>query len=237
MVRLDIHDRADDGAVMMERAVELARLGEQETGPPLIGSRRYGPASEPEPGRGRRLRIVALGEGTAGELVAGRADDDARIETRVGQDAAEHRGRRALPVCTGDGNPGPPAHAAPEGFRVGKNSEPSLCGLEVLGVLGLDRRGNNHPVDVSRQGSRRLVERHLDAVRREGIGDDARRGVRPADRRAILGEQAGKSRHAASADPDEIGARESDRHAHRPVPSAHSAVARIRTLTHAGCIG
>ncbi len=91
VVRFDRADRCDRWSEIMERAVKLARLSDEQTGfatPPvlvcLFGDRGApDPAADPLPGACERPVL---------ELPACRADDDRWVELRVSQGAPEHRG-------------------------------------------------------------------------------------------------------------------------------------------------
>ena len=190
VVLLDVVDESEHGPVVVERAVELTSLGDEDPGP----ARPWARAGD----RG------GANSAAASDLRAGGPDDDARVEAALNEDVAEHRRGGALAVCPGDGDPGSPRLYEPQSLGIAQDGDPSPVGLEKLRMIGLDRGRCDDQVAVIGNGVGGLPVADRKAVILEGLRHRAADVVRAAAHRPAAGQQPGKSAEAASADPDTV---------------------------------
>ena len=219
VVLLDVVDESEHRPVVVERAVELTSLGDEDPGP----ARPWARAGD----RG------GADSTAASDLRAGGPDDDARVEAALNEDVAEHRRGGALAVCPGDGDPGSPRLHQPQGLGIAQDPDPSPVGLEKLGMIGLDRGRSDDQVAVFGNGVGGLPVADRKAVVLEGLRHWAADAVRAAADRPAPGQQPGKPAETASTDPDTVDpATVTERVELRRIQGCH----RRRRTRHRSCI-
>jgi hypothetical protein len=185
VVLLDVVDEPDGRPVVVEAAVELARLGHQDAGLAALRAARD---------------AVGAGAAAAADLRAGGADDEAGVQAARDEHVRQHRGGRALAVRSGDADAGAALLHEAERLRVADHLDAARLRLQELGMVGLDGRARDH--EVAGRGHLRAVvaDRHPDAHRLERVGRVARGHVAPRDRRAARAQHLREAAHAAAAD-------------------------------------
>ncbi len=178
VVQLHVEDDGDLGRVLVEAAVALVRLRDEDL-------------------PGALVRVGAGALQVAADRVRG-------VQPQVGETDGEHRGGRRLAVRAGHGQRPQPRHQ--RGQRVGavQHREAAPVGLDQLGVVLADRAGDDHRRGVRRQMRAGVphMDGHPEAAQRVG-----RRGlacVTARDPRTAHRQDLRDTGHPRAADPDEV---------------------------------
>ena len=170
VIRIDVSYDRHRRAKVVERAVVLARLGDE--GVPLAGGR------------------------SAPKLWDRAADDPRRLEVQLGEDKRGHRGGGGLAVRPGDRDAAAFAHDGGEQLGVLHDRQVKLNGPDELGVVVLDRGRPDDEVDIRSQRLAGLLVNDLRAPLHELEGGVVGFGFGTGDDRAGVEQDAGKARHA-----------------------------------------
>ncbi len=178
VVQLDVEDDGDLGGVLVEAAVALVGLGDED------------------------LALAVLGVGAGGVQVA--ADGVRRLETERAEGDGEHGGGGRLAVGAGDGDRAQAVHQGREGVGAVHDRDAALVGGGQLGVVRADRGGDDDAGGVLGEVVGRVadVDRHAEGA--QGVGRRGVLGVAARHLRAALREDLRDARHAGSADADEV---------------------------------
>ncbi len=179
MVRLDARDDDDVGVKIEEVAPVLTGLGDEELLPAGVGG-----------------HSVEVGGRTAHEHRTGKAE--------TLHEAADHGGRRGLPVHPGDPQGGTPARKLSERLGIGEAGNPPIAGRGELGIaFGVVGGGVDN--DAGIRGKRLRLEADTDGnaeTLEDGVGVEDFRRVRAGDPGARTMEHLGQRGHAGALDAD-----------------------------------
>ena len=177
VVRLDVRDHRQGRREGQERTVVLVGLGHEE--------------------------LAAAEPGAGSPEVEAAADDDGRVEPRLGQEKPGHRGGRRLAVGPGDGDPLAHPHQLAE--ELGPLDDRDLEAPRLGELGGVFRDGGRRDEEVVPVGVGRVVaDRDPGAEAGEAAGRIALGAVAARDMVAEGEEDLGEARHAGAADADEV---------------------------------
>ncbi len=178
VVEFDVEDDRDLGGVLVEAAVALVGLGDED------------------------LALAVQGVGTGRVEVA--ADRVRGPAAQLGERDGEHGGGGRLAVRAGDGDRAQPVHQPGERVRTVDDRDAALGRAGELRVVGADRGGDDDAAGVVGEVLGGVAEVHGDAERAQRVRRRRVLGVAAGDLRAALGEDLGDARHSGAADADEV---------------------------------
>lgn len=178
VVQLDVEDDRDLGVVLLEAAVALVRLGDED----------------------RALAVRGVGA-EVGEVAA---DGVRGVEVQLGQGDGQHRRGGRLAVRTGHRDGAQPAHERGERVGAVDDGDRQLGGAQQLRVVGADGAGDDHARGVVRQMSGGVPDVDGRPQRPQCLGGTRLLGVAARDLGAALGEDLRDARHSGAADADEV---------------------------------
>ncbi len=138
VIFFDVVDQRDDRAVVVERTIELTRLGDEDPRTAGIGAgaRDGGSAGSTTPAD---LRTVG-------------PDDEAWIKPALHEHVTQHGGGRALAMRSGDRHAGAQRLDLAQRLGITEDGDVALMCGQALGMIGTDRGGGDDEVAVGGQG-------------------------------------------------------------------------------------
>ena len=192
MILFDVVDQCHRGPVSMERVIEFAGLGHEDSGASVAVTAEAGSSHSP----------------AATELRASCSGDVTGIQTALHQAMGEHRCRRTLAVGAGNGDPGAASHGQPDRIGVAEDSHIRLVrGLERRVILPDGGTGDHQIAPFWKSAGEGIVPGgDLDSGSSEvghRLGFDRIGSAGPG---ATIKNDPGESAHARAADPQKVDA-------------------------------
>ena len=134
VIFFEVVDEPDDGSVVVEGSIELTRLSDEYPRIAGIGA---------IAGNG-----CPAGSAPSTDLRAISPNDEAGIKPAAHEHVAQHRGGRALAMCTGDRHAGAERLDFSLCLGIRKDGDASLFGGELLRMVGADCGGGDYQITV-----------------------------------------------------------------------------------------
>ena len=146
--------------------------------------------------------------GVGSRFVEFAADGERRIEPRVLQRDDGHRGRRGLPVCSGDEQCSVAGHQSRENMRPQQDRDTALTRRDEfwirLGYGGMRRDHDGRTAGQQVECCGVVSDRDLGPPRAQSDDAAAGLGIRPGHLAATRQQDARETRHSGAADTDHV---------------------------------
>src|ERR1051325_2895292 len=176
-IGLDVRDHGDVRRELVEGAVVLVGLHDQEVGPAALG--------------------------VAAEVAAHAADQNGRIEPRLFEHRGDERGGRGLAVRAGDADGALPVDDLAEELFALHDADAACAGGIELAAVSSDGAGDDHEVGaVDVRGV--VAEDDVDAALGEKVGGGGALQVAAGDAESLAAQDLSNATHSDPADADEM---------------------------------